>query len=53
MNDVDSIGLTPLGTAALSGNSVAAAELLNCDEILKEVIAILYTLNGTNIHCVM
>ena len=35
---MDSVGLTPLDTAALRGNAVAAAELLRCEGILKEVI---------------
>ena len=37
VNDMDSVGLTPLDTAALRGNAMAAAELLRCDEIFKEV----------------
>ena len=38
MNQMDFKGLTPLDTAALRGNAVAAAELLRCEEIFKEVI---------------
>ena len=37
VNDMDSVGLTPLDTAALRGNALAAAELLHCEGIFKEV----------------
>ena len=37
VNDMDNVGLTPLDTAALRGNAVAAAELLSCEGIYKEV----------------
>lgn len=38
VNQMDFVGLTPLDTAALRGNALAAAELLRCEGILKEVI---------------
>ena len=44
VNQMDFVGLTPLDTAALRGNAVAAAELLRCEGILKEVHVIINTM---------